>query len=367
MSKNVALLNSRQGLYPSRNLIWVKNTIEAIKWVKENRYTLLSSVGMNSWELVTTLGALENIPMRLFIPNDTNQSFKKQVEYYREQFQLESKEVEYLPVSLLYEDVSREQLMKARDRKIIEHADLVIPVSLRKTSGWYKLLKSDIAYPHINNNFVTPYNSKPPRQAYQISVDDLNPALNKLNGNYLFHYTRQPSQPWPDELLFDYYYAISESSTYPRSAFATLLRIVEMKKIIGSCKNIPDNFSVTAFTALNPNDMTKLIRWRKRYHQMSFEPYAIGFDKSLAVESDIVPVIYYDTSSKIEINEKRSWRYQSRGKITDWSDEKEFRFLGDFNFSNVPADKMILITRFKNEAEQLQKKTGIRSLSFTIY
>lgn len=367
MSKNVVILNSRQGLFPSRSSHWVKNTIEAIKWVKQNQLTLLSSVGMNTWDIVTTLAVLNKINLRLFIPHDASHTFEQLVEYYSNQFNLDTRQVEFIPVTLLYEDVSKEKLMQARDRVILDHADLAIPISLRKTSVWYELLKSNIAYPHINNNFTTGYISKTIKQAYQIKHEELNPAPGELAGRYIFHYTRQPARPWPDEKLFDYYRSVIENMKYPRTALATLEKIVSTKKIIASSKNILGQTGVVSFTALEPTAMTDLIRWRKRYHQMSFEPYAIGFDKNFAEAYNIIPVTYYDIDDQTRIPEEIKWHFQSRGKISDWSDEKEYRRSGDFDFSKIPHNKLILITRFKNEAEELQKKTGIQSLPFTIY
>lgn len=367
MSKNVVLLNSRQGLFPSGSLNWVKKTIEAVKWVKENDLILLSSVGMNSWELVTNLAAVNKIRLKLFIPHDSHQNFEELVAYYKDQFQLSEKIVEYLPVTLLYEEISKEQLLKARDRKIMEHADLVIPVSLRKTSGWYAYLKNNIAYPNIVTKFETSYSTHQPKQAYRIEPDELNSELNNLGDDYLFHYTRQPAHPWPDERLFDYYQAISKSLSYPRTALATLDKIIGDNNIIASSKNILQNNPVVSFSASNPTQMTDLIRWRKRYHQMSFEPYAIGINKKQAVVKKILPVIYYDLEDQKQIDPAASWRYQSKGKMTDWTNENEYRHPGDFDFSTIDKNDLLLLTRFKEEAEQLQKKTGIRSLPFTIY
>ena len=50
--RNAVIIKSRQGKYPCGNDGWVKNTIIAVNNAIERNFTILSSVGMNTHELV---------------------------------------------------------------------------------------------------------------------------------------------------------------------------------------------------------------------------------------------------------------------------------------------------------------------------
>lgn len=58
---------------------------------------------------------------------------------------------------------------------------------------------------------------------------------------------------------------------------------------------------------------------------------------------------------------------QSNGVKSDWTKENEFRHSGDFELSSIPDNKKVLFCRFKKEADELSKLTGLKSISFTIY
>ena len=73
--KKAAILLSRQPLRPTRTSPWVKRTVEAVEWVRENNLILISSVGMQTWELVTALVSMYSLPLRLHLPVLAGQSF----------------------------------------------------------------------------------------------------------------------------------------------------------------------------------------------------------------------------------------------------------------------------------------------------
>jgi hypothetical protein len=55
------------------------------------------------------------------------------------------------------------------------------------------------------------------------------------------------------------------------------------------------------------------------------------------------------------------WLTQSRGRITDWTREDEYRCRGDLDLSAVPKESLLLICRCVDEAEELEHATGIRA------
>jgi hypothetical protein len=66
--KTATILLSRQPLRPSLNDAWVRQSIMAVSWVKDNNLVLACSVGMQTWELVAALASMKGVPMRLYVP-----------------------------------------------------------------------------------------------------------------------------------------------------------------------------------------------------------------------------------------------------------------------------------------------------------
>jgi NADH:ubiquinone oxidoreductase subunit D len=96
---------------------------------------------------------------------------------------------------------------------------------------------------------------------------------------------------------------------------------------------------------------------------MSFEPYGVGIEREYASELGIQSVQYYSRDSD-RPDGFPVWLTQSSGVKTDWRQEREYRYKGDFDFSVVPKDKLICFTRTRDQAAQLQNALGIRTIGF---
>lgn len=349
--KKVAVLNSRQQLRPSLKDEWVNKTVDAIRFVKSSQMRLLVSVGMNNWEIALALASENKIPIDLYIPKNKNKEFDSTANYYIDQFSLNRADI-----NIIQCDSDKE-----RDKRIVADADYIIPVSIRSEGRLDSLINQYGKI--IISNFETQYQPNTKTFAYQIDESELNPDQKQISDSYLFHWTRTANEKWPDENWYDYYSSILSNDNYPRSAFDTLIHIIETKMIIASSKNIRGKQAVVSFSSEQPDGMYPMMRWRSRYHQMSFEPYAVGFQFESTDNKSILPVRYYNEDEVID--QTIDWRYQSEGKITDWRSEKEYRHLGNFDFSKLTNDNLLIITRYKKEADQIKNLTGLKTISYT--
>ena len=320
-----ALLLSRQPHRFCQTTPWVRQLVNTIDFAKQNKLTLLSSVGLLNWEVITTLASLNRIPLILLLP-DKHQIHTK--EWAADQFHLDRQLTTFITLPS-----KTNNWLQQRDEEIIKQASFLIPISLRP-GGTLDTFMRNSATPKINS-FQTPYSSKTDTQAYTITADNLNPCLAEIADNYLIHWTRSPNAPWPNQTLYDYYLSLINSPTYPQTALATLERIISAKTIIASANHMPGNHATVAFSGNTPRQMLPLFRWRSRYRTMSFEPYGIGITKSSALRHGITKVTYYQLEEKPRIPENNSWRYQSSGKISDWTKEQEYRHPGNLDFSNT--------------------------------
>ena len=113
--------------------------------------------------------------------------------------------------------------------------------------------------------------------------------------------------------------------------------------------------------------MTPLMRWRSRHRQMSFEPYGIGIEKSVAESLSIQPVKYYQrgrTAHKQENHETERWQTQSEGVKTDWRAEDEYRHKGDVSLKALRPEDLMLFCHTAYEAECLKGRFDIEAVPY---
>ncbi len=366
IQRSAAILLSRQPLRPSGADAWVKQTRNAILWVKANSLALHSSVGMQTWELITALVSSEGIPLTLLIPAPTEEEYREMRRTVLKQFHLDKENVTFralLPDT--GEVYDKHKFMQERDRLIVRNADVLLPLSIRRDGQMSRLLAEgrDEGKPIIGS-WKVEYEARGESLGYTIRDEHLTDEIRRWGDEYLIHWTRGSNGPWPTEDAIDYHLAIVRSKSYPRSGFDTLGSIVGKRKIVASSRNMPEHTPTVSFSCLPPRELVPLITWRARRRLMSFEPYGIGIERETAMDLGIQPVRYYDRDND-RPDEVPVWLTQSSGVKTDWRQEREYRHEGNFDFSVIPKDKLACFTRTRDQAAQLQDATGIRTIGFT--
>lgn len=366
MNKKAAVLISRQPLRPSSQTLWVQKAVEAVRWVKRNSCTLLTSVGNQTWEMLVTIAARQQVPQILIIPSLNSDAYEASKSFVVQQFCIPHELVSFVPLYFHTENCTNALLQQQRDRAVIDRASIIIPISLRK-GGVLETLITNHGSSEIVADFQIQYTGRTKPLHYTVPCEKVNEKITSLllETTFITHWTRTCNGAWPEETLERYYSCILDSVQYPRSAFDTLRNILAGKKIIASARNIHRNNRVVCFSGLPPHEFCRLMRWRARYCQMSFEPYGIGIDMQTALDYGIQPVLYYDKSSRyVQSCSENEWLLQSTGKKNDWRTEKEYRYCGDFDFSTIPHDCIVCFCYTQKEALDLEKEFGYRVLSF---
>lgn len=355
---SAVILLSRQHLRPSLKNQWVQNLLSAAAYVKHNGWTLNSSIGTPNWEIITACAAIHHVPLRLFISKN---SLLSRSEFIND-FKLDTVNIDIIEISPIADHNNTKALWKIRDKTTVESADILIPISIRPKGHLASLLESaQIAGKRIIRNFQTGYVNTVQPLSYTINPDNLADEIKLFKNDYIIHWTRASNGPWPNETKFEFYSQIFNSNSYPRTGQDTLQRIVKSKIILASSRNMPGHTPTVSFSGLLPVETIKLMKWRARYNQMSFEPYGIGIEKTVAFAKGIKEVNYFDSQKNTPPVSVPQWLTQSSGRITDWRSEKEYRHLGDFDLSKLPDDKLVLFCRNKTEALILEDELKIKT------
>jgi hypothetical protein len=364
--ESAAILLSRQPLRPSGQSRWIQSAKDAIRWIGQNRLRLYGSIGLSTWETLIVLAQLENVQQTIVLPALDTTDYEQKRQWTIQQFDLSDTTATFLPLWLERERVSKKEFMRQRDRFIAVNADVLIPISIRQDGQMSELVnRRDAERQTLITSFQIPYEARTSQMSYRIDLAALSESVKSVRtGQYVAHWTRASHAAWPSERLIDYYLSVLDAESYPRTAFATLKHILTEKKIIASSRHIPGNIPTVSFSELSPVELIPLIRWRARYCQMSFEPYGIGIEKPLALTLGIRNVRYHQANQEPSQTSPEVWLNQSVGKKSDWRAEKEFRHLGDFDFSTVQPERMICFCYTPDEALEIEKTFGLKTLSF---
>jgi len=358
--KTSAILLSRQSMHPCLSSSWVNQTIKAVKWIKKNNFSINTSIGQNTWEIIVFLANENNLKQKIFIPANNTGEFEKYKNDTIEQFNLNTNSNK-ISFHAVYKKSNKENLLYLRDQQIIFNSDIIIPVSFRNNGHMDTLIKMKKAEKRdsVIDKYIIPYHSGQKKISYKINSRN----VTLKTSDFIIHWTRASNGPWPTEKKADYYSSITNAEEYPRSAFCSLINILELKKIKSSTQNMPGKIPTVSFTKLPPEKAIKLMKWRARYRQMTFEPYGIGIDKNYISSLNIQPVIYYDKLHKPE--NIPLWLCQSRGKKADWSLEYEYRCQGDIDLAQVPDDKIACFCCYPKEVKIINNYFNIKAFSLT--
>lgn len=359
MCSTAALLLSRQKLAPCGKSPWVKRTVDVLKYFREQNLSLFSSVGTLNWELPLCAASLMNIRTTVVLYTSDSVSFQIKAENISSDFKLDNSTFVHLPLS-----EHEKSSMKLRDEYIMTAAERLFPVSLRPGGSMENFLKKSDLKDKMDSRFLLP-REKAARSSFYHTFSGIANDDHILDStDYLIHWTRTSLHPWPDETSFSFYKDLIQSDSYPRNAFHSLCNIIARGKIYGSERHMPKDVQAVCFTGHSPKRFLQHMRWRRRYVQMSFEPYGIGIEKKTAEAAGIQPVIYAGSGELRKLNPSERWIHQSEGKKCDWSEENEFRYKGSFSLTNIRPDKLTVFCLYPYEASLIRNRYGVEAVSF---
>jgi len=335
--------------------LWIVKAGQAVKHALSEGRTVLTSVGMNSWEITLFYASKYKANIRLFVPIEKKTDRDSIVEEYIRQFHLKKSRVEWYFFE--YDSLKKSRLVfqADRDRAIVKGADIIYPVSLRLKSNFHNLIEQCKKSENICEDFYVQYSSSTGAGKRTYDSQHINPNIDKQLSHCLIHWSRGSNSPWPGEDLFSYYKDIVKSSIdYPRQALATLLRILSEKKLRASSRHYRKNCAAVAFSSLPPSEAIHLMRWRARYREMSFEPYGLAINKNMAIRRGTRRVLYGNIEMYQYLEPEDRPYFQSIGKRGFWLPEREYRHIGDFDLETIKKRNITIIVRKPEEIKKVK-------------
>lgn len=264
-----------------------------------------------------------------------------------------------------------------RDRDVLDDADLVIAVAIRSGGQMESLLKTRF-WAGKNVQVVVPESSAMWRGSQNLlelgvplvaedirqiaeetlklremaRLDEPNVFQSFLSWKEaplakptLAHFTRSASGPWPRQSNAEYLEDLWHGGRRAcRDARAALARIVQFRRINASGRLIRQGYPMVSFTAVSPERIADLRRYRSHLIRWDFEPWGIVFDRDWLLRCGARPVNYLPSQSfkKLEEHEQPFFQKHEPPEC-DYSAEEEWRIQGDLDFSAAPPDAIRLV------------------------
>jgi hypothetical protein len=359
------ILNSRQGKMPCGQDRWVINTIQAAKYAAENGLTVITSVGLNTWEMAIWACSQAGARQTIICPTESDDDRRQHIDKITADFNLIPEKTGWLFYQTTPKARSSKTDWPRRDKLAIETAGVLIPVSLRPGGNLERMVDNSRGK-NIITDFKTKYEAQSAHRHDHPNPENISQTITDLQWDYICHWTRANHGPWPEQLRAEYYKSIAESNHYPNSGLAALVNIIRGKRICGSSENIRENNSAIAFSSLHPKEMLHLMTWRKRYVRYNFEPYGIAISRKMAASIGMRPVIYGPASLYKRLADSDKPFFQNEGgKGGDWRPENEWRYPGDLDLSQIPTDELLVIVRHHAEIEALRQHGDWRVAAFS--
>ncbi len=174
---------------------------------------------------------------------------------------------------------------------------------------------------------------------------------------YLTHCTRRRHGPWPSQQQNDFLdELIMRRPDADRSAFAVLQRIVRSERLVATSDLIRGDTAAVSFTSVPLADLPKLRVYRQHQVRWDFEPYGICIRREWLEQFGTRPVVYGDEQTWKDLPlAQRAFFQLQRGERSsvDWSNEQEWRHVGDVQLEHLPAEAALLFVPTEAEAKKL--------------
>lgn len=366
-SRLAAVVNSRQRRLPKSEDPWLRETVRAVETAINQGISIVSSVGMITWEWVVWHTKRLGGNQVIVLPRGKVSSMTDRVEEIVREFDLDVRHTVFLMPFHAKDKRIRKEVYPERDRWVMALAERIFPVSMRESGVMSKLLADPDVIGQVDNSYQIPYiRYRDDREGTKQLLVDVDGKINVGDWDYLTHWTRSCHGAWTGERICDFYQDLyTADNGYPRDGLQTLKRILQEGKIRGSDELVRGSEAMVSLTETTPEKLLDIIRWRPGFIRWNFEPYGISI-KRQALESMGARSVRYGSEAQFrQLSETDGAYFQlvsPEGK--DWGVEKEWRVLGDIDLGVLDTKDVIVWVLKEAEIKETREisRFAVRSL-----
>lgn len=390
-SSTAAILNSRKVRFIPPTARWLQVTMRLTKQAIDKNLTIISSLGMLTYEIVTFIATKHHSKMIIVLdgylpgvlPSDLQGAF---YDKFRNMFDIKNT----LFISPFWPEVrlpARNERLSNRDYWVVNLAKYIFIAEARADGNIQKLTykavgdstrkvlvfcpkKFDqttignqklllLGAEKVNYDDLVASDSRKLKLTHDEKIPTYKSSL-KVD-EYLFHYTRVCPGPWPNQPLSDYIHSLVEGeSDAGHTAFDTLCRILKKQVIYANNRFVRGKTPVVSFSECVPAELDKIRKWNPALIRWTFEPYAIGIRKNTLKNIGAKPVIYAVEDEFSKLPQADKFRFQlHRPPKTNWVLEKEWRIVGDVILNNIAKEDMVIVVSTLQEATIINKEFSL--------
>lgn len=336
-----AIANSHQTRTPTTDQPWIISTANAVNDILAQGHIPITSTGINSYEIPLYLAAKSGGKVIVVMPIKQEHQPERIMPAVMKDFQLNPTQTGFyfFRTDKNAEPMTKKEIMLERDRLVIQLADIVYPVSIRRGGNIDQLLRN---IPQNRRVELFRVNHELHREMPLKPKTIIDP---KSEWDYLTHWTTTLFEPFRGESRNRFYDRIFQSKDgYAYSALNNLKRIVRDGTIKASAGVIRGSTKAISFTELSPSSCGELMTWSAGRVRNHFEPFGIAIKRSALERTGAQPVIYGGASDYEKLSGRDQPYFQSEGATGQWRTEKEWRVLGDITLNRFnPEDILILL------------------------
>lgn len=171
----------------------------------------------------------------------------------------------------------------------------------------------------------------------------------KRSTEWLAHCTRTSSS---SEQVAD---AMHRGRTAVASPWISLKQICAQERLVASSRLTQGEQRCVSFSAVGLEELLSRRVFRSHLGRWDWEPYGLLIRRSALEEIGCRPVIYGEPNERNNMAAAEKPFFQSRGKTMDWTQEQEWRLIGDLDLNKLERNDVRIFAETRDRAYHLAR------------
>ena len=149
--------------------------------------------------------------------------------------------------------------------------------------------------------------------------------------------------------------ALHRGRTTTSSPWISLNQICAQERLVASSLLTQGDQRCLSFSAVGLEELLTRRVFRSHLGRWDWEPYGLLVRRSALERLGCRPVIYGEPDERDDLTEAEKPFFQARGKTMDWTQEQEWRLIGDLDLDKADRNDVRLFAEARDQAYQLAR------------